>query len=71
MHAGLRRGLLTNMSETLVSMYRGLVITEGVMVNESSRASVCRLSAALMQISAIFSAIACPCSFQLAVYPSE
>lgn len=59
-----------DMNETLFLTYCGLVITENMMINKGSLSSVCRLSAALMQIAAIFSAIACPCYPQLTVYPS-
>ena len=59
-----------NMNETLVWMYCGLVITENMMINKGSLASMCRLSTALMQIAAIFSAIACLCYSQLTAYPS-
>lgn len=62
--------VVMNINEMLLLMYRGLVITENMMVNKGGLSPVCRLSAALMQKAAIFSAIACLCYSQLTVYPS-
>lgn len=70
MYVRLHWEVVMNMNETLFLMYCGLVITENMMINKGSLSSVCRLSAALMQIAAIFSAIACLCYSQLTVYPS-
>lgn len=70
MCVGLHCDVVMNMNATLFLMYCGLVITENMMINIGSASSVCRLSAALMQIAAIFSAIACLCYSQLTVYPS-
>lgn len=70
MYVRLHWYIVINMNTTLFLMYCGLVITENMMINIGSALSVCRLSAALMQIAAIFSAIACLCYSQLTVYPS-
>lgn len=70
MYVRLHWYIVMNMNTTLFLMYCGLVITENMMINIGSALSVCRLSAALMQIAAIFSAIACLCYSQLTVYPS-
>lgn len=70
MYVRLHWEVVMNMNGTLFLMYCGLVITENMMINKGSLSSVCRLSAALMQIAAIFSAIACLCYSQLTVYLS-
>lgn len=62
--------MVMNTNEAVFWMYFGRVITENMMINKGSLSSVCRLSAALMQIAAIFSVIACLCYSQLTVYPS-
>lgn len=63
--------VVMNMDETwMFLMYCGLVITENMTINNGSLSSFRRLRAALMLITAIFSAIACLCYSQLTVYPS-